>query len=232
MNKDQKIYVKEDDVNFRKQSESVDGIQKMKRGQELIIVDGPWLRVTKEGQQGWVRSDYISETSVISNNQNVSLLPVFIIGKPNLAKDDNTKKIREIIADALNGAKNGYALQCTEYVSYRVKLLGIDINWPVKSGRNGGVWWKIFKNAGLYTILPEPKANCAMCFTAGISKNPETNAIGHVAFVEDVLPDWSVRISEANSPPLGENPQGQYNTRTISKEKWQNQYKAQFISFQ
>lgn len=226
MKKDQKIYVKEDDVNFRKQSEAIDGTQKMKTGQELIVVDEPWIRVMKDGQQGWVRADYISEitpTTIQSSSSVVNL----IMGQSNLASADNTKKIRDVIKDVLNGAKNNYDLQCTEYVSYRLKTkLGIDINWPVQSGRNGGVWWKIFQDAGLYKILSEPKVNCAICFTDGISQNPETNAIGHVAFVEEVLSDGSVKISEANWPNSGK-----YNERPISKDNWQNKYKARFIVF-
>lgn len=231
MNKDQKIYVKEDDVNFRKQSEAIDGTQKMKKDQELIVVDGPWFRVTKDGQQGWVRADYITEIAPELIQPDASTIS-FVIGQPNSATTDITKKIRETIMDVLNGAKNGYALQCTEYVSYRLKTkLGIDIAWPVSSGRHGGVWWKIFQDAGLYKILSEPKADCAMCFTAGISAVPATNAIGHVAFVEEVLPDGSIKISEANWPPKGQQPQGQYNERQIAKDKWQNQYKAQFVDF-
>lgn len=231
MNKDQKVYVKEDDVNFRKQSESTDGTQKMKKGQELIVMDEPWIRVMKDGQQGWVRADYISEITPITIQSSSSVVNL-IVGQSNSVSTNNTRKIREVIKDVLNGAKNGYDLQCTEYVSYRLKTkLDIDINWPVQSGRNGGVWWKIFQDAKLYKVLSEPKANCAMCFTSGISSDSATNAIGHVAFVEEVFADGSVKISEANWPPKGQKPQGQYNERIISKDKWLNQYKAKFVDF-
>ena len=226
MEKDQKVYVKENDVNFRKQSETIDGVQKMKKDQELIIVDGPWFRVAKDGQQGWVRADYISETAPVLTQTNLSPINL-IIGQSNSASDDITKKIREVIKDILNGAKNGYGLQCTEYVTYRVKTkLGIDIKWPVSSGRDGGKWGKIFQAAGIYRVLSEPKINCVMCFTAGISQDPKVNDTGHVAFVEEVLPDDSVKISEANWPC-----DGKYNERIITRDKWQNQYKAQFVDF-
>jgi len=43
----QKIYVQDNDVNFRKPSEAPDGVQKMSAGQDLLFVDGPWLRVTE-----------------------------------------------------------------------------------------------------------------------------------------------------------------------------------------
>ncbi len=57
--------------------------------------------------------------------------------------------------------------------------------------------------------------------------NPQFNPpYGHVAFVEDILADGSVRISEANWPK-----DGIYNERTISKNDWQNKYGAKFIEF-
>lgn len=225
MNKDQKVYVKENDVNFRKQSEATDGVQKMKVGQELTIVDGPWFRVIKDGQRGWVRVDYISET--IQAPVNITDFVQFVKGQSHFATSEITKKVRKTINDEFGLGKSGDNLNCTEYVSYRIKTkLGIDINWPVQSGRNGGVWWKIFQDAELYKILSEPKVNCAMCFTTGISNDSATNAIGHVVFVEEVSLDGSVKISEANWPNGGK-----YNERPISKEKWQNKYKAKFIDF-
>ncbi len=218
MDKDQKVYIKENDVNFRKQSEAIDGVQKMRVGQELVVVDGPWFRVMKDEQEGWVRADYLSEIVPISSSITAQQNEL-ILGQPNLAASDVIKKIRETIKDTLNGAKNGYSLQCTEYVTYRVKTkLGIDIQWPVSSGRNGGVWWKIFQDARVYKILSEPKVNCAMCFTTGISKDQAVNDVGHVAFVEEALPDGTIKISEANWPN-----EGKYNERTITKDKWQNQ---------
>lgn len=225
MEQGQKIYSKEDDVNFRKQSENVDGTQKMKAGQELFVVDGPWWRVTKDGQQGWVREDYLSNEQIVSPVIKQSL--TFVKNQANLADSEITKKVREIIKDALNGAKNGYALQCTEYVQYRIKdKLGIDIKWPVTSGRNGGIWWKIFQNAGIYKILSEPKVNCAMCFIEVKRTDGTLTNEGHIAFVEELLIDGSLKISEANWPK-----NGIYNEREISKNDWQNKYKAKFIDF-
>lgn len=231
MNKDQKIYAKENDVNFRKPSEAIDGVQKMKMGQELVFVDGPWLRVTKDGQQGWVHADFVSEANP-SPTLTISQVPQFAVGKPNLFGDAMTTEVRKLISDEFGGDRDKDHLNCTEYVQYRVKTkLGINIAWPVKSGRNGGGWWKIFQNASQYKIPTDPKAGCAMCFTTGISQNSATNAVGHVAFVEEVLLDGSIKISEANWPPQGQQPNGQYNERIIPKDKWQNQYKAKFVDF-
>jgi surface antigen len=230
MNKDQKIFAKEDDVNFRKPMEGTDGVEKMPKGQEIIYIDGPWFRVKKNDQTGWVHADYVSETNP-SPAPTIST-SLFVVGKPNLFGDAATVEVRRVINDEFGGNRDKDHLNCTEYVQYAVKTkLGIDISWPVKSGRNGGKWWKIFQDAGLFKVLDAPQVNCAMCFTAGISSNPATNAIGHVAFVEGVGQDGSIKISEANWPPSGQLPQGQYGTRTIAKDRWQNVYKAKFVAF-
>lgn len=227
MNKDQKIYTKENDVNFRKQSGAPDGVEKMKLGQELIVVDGPWFRITKDGQQGWVRGDYLTELPPVSPSPDSPALPQFVKGQTNMADDSNTIKVRKIINDEFGGGVNGWNLQCTEYAMYRVKTkLGIDIQWPVKSGRDGGKWWKIFQDAGLYKILTEPQANCTVSLTEVRRKDGTLTAEGHIAFVEEVLPDGTIKISEANWPH-----DGIYNERPITKVDWQNKYKARFIQF-
>lgn len=233
-NNNKKLYIKEKGVRFRKSpdtSNSENIISNLLQGQELILIDGPWMKVKLGDKEGWVHGDYITEanpnpTSAIQQAIN------FVVGSANLVDNPLVAAVRKIINDEFGGGRDGDHLNCTEYIQYRVKTkFGIDIKWPVKAGRNGGKWADIFQQYGLYKILTEPQINCAMCFTAGISTNPATNAIGHIAFVEDVLPDGSVKISEANWPPPGQAPQGQYSERTIPKEKWQNQYKARFVLF-
>lgn len=231
MQSGQKIYSNQPDVNFRKQSEAPDGTQKMPAGQELIYTDGPWHRVTKNGQTGWVRADFITETAPVVP-QPIQQALNLVIGVPNLFDSPNAISIRQTIGDVFGGGAEKDHVNCTEYVQYRVKTkLGIDIKWPPDRPRNGGRWAVIFQKNNMFKVLTDPVPNCAMSFTAGISQNPATNAIGHIAFVEDVLPDGSVKISEMNWPPTGQQPQGQYNERTIAKQKWRDQYKAQFIQF-
>ena len=197
----------------------------MVKDQEVLFIDGPWLKVSKNGEPGWIHGDYVTEVSPILVAD--TGLPTFVVGQPNPTNGANTLKVREIIKDIFGLGKSGDCLNCTEYATYRIKTkLGIDISWPVTSGRNGGRWGVIFQTAELYNVLAEPKTNCAMCFTSGISNDPKINEIGHVAFVEEVLSDGSIKISEANWPH-----NGIYNERVIPKEKWQNQYKAQFVDF-
>lgn len=226
-----KLFIKENGVRFRRSPETTEGAKLLSQGQELEFVDGPWVKVKLGGEEGWVHTDYITEVKP-SSAQAIQQVVQFIKGQVNLAGSEITKAVRKVINDEFHGGAENDHLNCTEYVQYRIKTkLGIDIKWPVKSGRDGGKWWKIFQDVGLYKILTEPKPNCAMCFTAGISTDPKTNEIGHVAFVEEVFPDWSVRISEANWLPPGQKPQGQYSERVIPKSRWQNHYRARFVDF-
>ena len=227
MNKDQKVYTKESDVNFRKPSGASDGVEKMKLGQELIVVDGPWFRVTKDGQQGWVHGDYLTEVVPVSLSPDRSALPQFVMGQPNMAGDGNTIEVRKVINDEFGLGKSGDPLNCTEYAQYRVKIkTGVEIKWPADRPRHGGKWAEIFERNNLYKVINEPVLNCAVSFTDVRRRDGTKTEEGHIAFVEEVLPDGSVRISEANWPH-----DGIYNERSISKADWQNKYKARFIDF-
>ena len=223
MKPNQKLYSKTKGLRFRTVPDAADKktiIKELDEGQELTLVDGPWLKVNVGGKEGWVHGDYVAEGTISSGHS-------FRLGIPNLVNDAMTQVVRKEIGDEYGGGKNGWELQCTEYVTYRVKTkLGVVIKWPVKSGRNGGKWGDIFQKHGTYKVLTEPKQNCVMSFTTGISSNPQTNEIGHVAFIEEVLPGGIIRISEANWPR-----NGIYNERSLPKGEWQTKYRARFVEF-
>lgn len=223
MKPQQRLCPKTKGLRFRTFPDAADPnniIKELEEAQELILLDGPWLKVKVGNQEGWVHGDYVAESSAVD-------VGIFRLNVPNLANDAMAAVVRKEIGDEYGGGKNGWELQCTEYVTYRVKTkLGIVINWPVKTGRNGGKWGAIFQKYGTYPVSEEPKVNCAMSFTAGISTSAATNEIGHVAFVEEVFPDGSIKISEANWPR-----NGIYNERTLAKWEWKDKYKAQFSQF-
>jgi surface antigen len=218
-----KLYAKENKLRFRKVPDTSlprSIIKELRQGSEMLFVDGPWIRVKIGSEVGWVHGDYVSEEKIRSTD-------FFTVGTPHLHGDARTKEIRTAITDMYGGEKNGWELQCTEYVTYRVKMkLGIDITWPVTSGRHGGRWGAIFSQYKTYHVSTTPKVDCAMSFTTGISTIASVNDIGHVAFVEAVHHDGSITISEANWPR-----NGIYNERVLSKVAWKDTYKAQFIHF-
>lgn len=166
---------------------------------------------------------------VLSKKKDIeNLFLVFKVGIPNLAKDDNTIKVRKFIDYEFKFDFNTVWLQCTEYVQYKIlKELGIKIDWTGRVGpRDGAGWPEQFLKLKRYKVLDIPKKGCAMSFTTGCPVPP-----GHVAYVEDVLEDGSIRISEANWPPPGQKEQGHYNERPLTKKDWQDKYKGRFIDF-
>lgn len=153
----------------------------------------------------------------------VILGPQLVVRQPYPATHPDTLAIRQIIKDQFTGGKNSYDLQCVEYVHYKVKeKTGVEIQWPSDRPRHGGLWASIFQRNNLYKVMDEPTVHCAMSFT-----KPDFNApYGHVAFVEEVLADGSVRISEANWPN-----KGIYNERVVKKDDLETKYQARFIDF-
>lgn len=208
-------------------------------GQEVSVIreSGKWFEAISGNKQGWVSSEYLVENSPIihstdgqleENNNIPTETILFITGAPNHANDDNVIKLRKIINDEFVHNQDGADLQCVEYVQYRVKeKLGVIIQWPNDRPRHGGLWAGIFEKNNRYKVTGTPKADCAASF-ANPSFNPP---YGHVAFVEEVLNDESIRISEANWPSTKKKPEGEYNKRTIPKAKWQGTYGIRFIDF-
>ncbi|MFH0732984.1 MAG: CHAP domain-containing protein [Candidatus Omnitrophota bacterium] len=202
-------------------------------GTEVIVLNeqGKWLEVKSGSLQGWVSSVYLTEEKPAEQTQRIvkedisSELPQFKIAVANLINDTNTTKLRKIIDDEFGGGVSGWDLQCTEYVCYKLRQMGIRISWPAERPRHGGRWAGIFERRGLYKVLTEPKAGCAMCFTTGF-RTAAMNETGHVAFVEQVLENGSVQISEANWPPPGK-----YNERVVSVSEWRDKYKCRFVDF-
>lgn len=200
-------------------------------GKEVSVIQeqDKWFKVKIEDKEGWVSCYYLTEnpptkqTPELQKKESTSdVLPTFKIGVVNLANDSNTVKLRKIINDAFGCGANGYDLQCTEYVHYKIQQLGITINWPAERPRHGGRWATIFEKSGQYKILSSPKAGCAMSFTSGL----KNSNIGHVAFVEEIYNNEAIKISEANWPPPGK-----YCERILTKDQWQDKYKGRFIDF-
>lgn len=226
MKKDQKIYITENGVRFRKPSDAPDGIESIAKGQEVVFVDGPWFRVTKDEKTGWVHADYLSEENPVQAQATQQAIS-FTKGQLNPFNSSTTIAIRKMIGDEFGGGVNKWDLQCTEYAMFCVKTkCNVDIHWPVKSGRDGGKWADIFEQHKKYAVLAEPKVNCVVCLTDVRRKDGTLTKEGHIAFVEEIFADGSIRISEANWPGSGI-----YNERPLSKAEWQNKYKARFISF-
>lgn len=139
-------------------------------------------------------------------------------GQRNNANDGVTKQIRKFIRHEFKFPDDpNYettVLQCTEYVQFKVlKQLGIKIDWTGRVGkRDGGNWPAQFITLKRYAVLDYPKTSCAMSFPT-----VKPGGTGHIAFVEEVKSDGTVRITEANIPA----DTGTYNERQIPKNIWE-----------
>ena len=214
-----KVFITTKALNVRTShdtSSSENIIGKLSYGEEVepLAHENGWYKIKYQDKEGWISAEYTHDIADKPVDNVVNLQA----GVANNSKNQNTVSIRNIINDEFGGGKNGYDLQCVEYVQYKIKILGCDIDWPVKSGRNGGKWAEIFIIQGKYKVSDEPDISCAMSFTG-------LPGYGHVAFVENVMSDGSAKISEANWP--GE---GKYNERTVNKAM-QQKYGAKFIKF-
>lgn len=208
------------------------GLLEYGKAVEKIEEQDKWVKVVAGDLTGWASANYLSEVNPIQTQkpavkENIQdALPVFKIAVANDVDDLNTKKVRALIRDALTGGQNGWSLQCTEYAQYKVlQQVGVVIEWPTDRPRHGGRWADIFARSGKYKVLDYPKAGCTMSFTKGF-KNPEAKETGHVAFVEQVFDDGSIKISEANWPPPGK-----YFERTLSVAEWKDKWGGRFVDF-
>ncbi|MFA5048817.1 MAG: CHAP domain-containing protein [Patescibacteria group bacterium] len=214
-----KVFITTKALNVRASSDTSSGVNilgKLSYGEEVepLSLENGWYKISYNGKEGWISSEYTHDVAEKPMDGDVN----FKIGIPNDSKSQNAIIIRKAINDEFGGGKNNWNLQCVEYVHYKIKNLGCNIDWPVHSGRDGGKWAGIFLAQGKYSVSMEPTINCAMSFTG-------MPGYGHVAFVENVLPDGSVKISEANWPG-----DGKYNERTVNKIM-QQKYGAKYIKF-
>jgi len=229
------LYVDTDGLNVRKTpSKNNKPLDVLIFGEKVEVIEKGeyWFRVNyRDDKKGWVASQYLTEenpkTSTSEARRELSKnFPIFKKGRPNLARDENTKVVREFINKEFVFDYKTIPLQCTEYVQYKVlKELEVRINWAGRVGsRNGGDWPGQFTKLKRYRVFDEPKKGRAMSFA-----NPNFNKpYGHVAFVEEVSDsDKSIKISEVNWPS-----KGIYNERPLSKEQWsQKWWGAKFIDF-
>ncbi len=227
------LYVSSAGLNLRSAPEinNKNVITVLSRGTPMTVLKEKekWFQVKVGDYTGWVSSFHLSEKIVtspqVSKNKipTDSGLPNFKVGEANKANGPNTKKLRKIINYEFKFDFNKVDLQCTEYVQYKFQQLGIIIQWPITSGRNGGNWVNIFEKYGPYKVFNKPSAGCAVSFTTGF-KTVKMNSVGHIAYVEEVLKDNAIRISEANWPQPGK-----YNERTVPEIEWKNKHKCKFI---
>jgi|GEM_PF-746862 len=199
------MYTGSPSVNvFRVQAVEFDGvIGRLPYGVMVMVLEnrGRWSRVAYQDLVGWVLRDDLADRSAY-------VYPDFTIGEANNAEDPNTLRLRAYINDEFNAAVCELPLQSSEYVLYRLERKGVTVPWKGERPRGEGTWHKILKGAPGVHIGIDPCRGCVMEYV-------REDGTGHLAYVDAVLSDNTVRISETNYPD-----QGIYNERVLTKEEW------------
>ncbi len=190
-----------------------DGVKLTLHYGTLVVVltrKSDWTQVMVNEEIGWVQSVDLSD-------QAGDIFPVFTLGEANQADDPNTIRARAVIQDEFGGGAMSVPLKAVEYVAYRLAKKGKQLSWPDTRPREAGAWHKILKGATGVHIGIEPRSDAVMEYTLETGRS-------HVAYVEAVLSDHTITISETDWPY-----DGIYNARVLTKDEWQG-LKPVFIS--
>ena len=150
---------------------------------------------------GWVLKDDLVDRVA-------HIYPKFIIGEENLYDNPNTKHIRILLEDVFGVEQLDFPLQSGEYVLYRLLNNNLQISWPETRPRTPGLWHKILKGV--------PKIHIGVVPVNGsIMEYIFDDDFGHVVYVDKVLEDDTISISEVNYSDSGK-----YNERILTREEW------------
>lgn len=189
---------------YKQPTVEFDGIlARIPYGAMVMVLEGRgrWSRVLYGKEEGFVLRDELVDRAS-------GVYPDFTIGERNESDDPNTLKVRACIEDEFGGGAADVPLQASEYVLYKLYRKGKKIDWPDVRPRTSGRWHEILKGSQHVHMGIAPKEGFIMEYT-------QSDGEGHVAYIETVLLDETISISEANYPE-----DGIYNERILTKEEW------------
>lgn len=162
------------------------------------------------------KKGYVPTTALAHKAANV--YPDFTIGEENGPRADNTMRLRSVIRDEFSASLSQLCLQAHEYVYYKLVRRGVAVNWPDVRPRTPGSWARILGMLEEVSLESTPHVGSVMEYV-------HTDTSAHLAYVEQVFGDSSIRLSEANWPD-----RGIYNERVLTKDEWQS-LSPTFITF-
>jgi hypothetical protein len=177
-------------------------LQRLEYGQHirLVSVRGRWAHVRFGNTQGWVFKDAL----VMQADE---VYPKFVQGIQYDANHVQTVKLRACIDDLFGGARGEHPLSAAEYVHYRLVKKKRFIDWGSIRLRIPGTWQpKLGGQRGIHIGIA-PKTESVMEYVV--------DDIGHLAFVEAVFPDDSMKISE-----IGKMDDCAYTEEILQSEQW------------
>jgi len=166
----------------------------------LLKLQGRWAQVRFAHDSGWLLKD--SLRMFIDD-----VYPKFQQGISYYAEHPQTRKLRAVIGDMFSGEKGGHPLSAAEYVQYKLTQVNRVIPWGSARARVPGTWQRRLKGVLGVHIGISPKTSCAMEYI--------NDDIGHLAFVEAVFPDGSIKITE-----IGKLDDASYTEDTLAPEQW------------
>lgn len=143
---------------------------------------------------------------------------------------DYPLKLRQLPKDAVGTQYNLYSRECVDYNAFRIDHDGVGVGFPRWGGRIseglGGVAYKWISNARKDGIRVDhtPTVGSTLAWD---KSGRDHRAFGHVAYVEAVLPDGSVIVSQYNNGGTGK-----YSVELITKEYLRTSDNTAFIHFE
>lgn len=171
---------------------------------EMVMVLEVGMECTKvatNGTKGYAPTTLLARSAA-------EVYPEFEIGKEYGPHAAATKRLRTFIKDEFAATLAALPLSSHEYAYYRLLRRGVRINWPDIRPRTPGSWAAILATTERVVVTHEPQPGAVLEYLLG-------EARGHLAYVEDVYADGSIKISEADWPD-----RGIYNERVLVAEEW------------
>jgi len=166
----------------------------------LVSLQGRWAQVRLAGVVGWVFKDAL----VLQSDD---VYPKFTSDISYDAQNPETVKLRACIDDLFGGARGEHDLSAAEFVQYQLQQKKRFIDWGDIRMRIPGTWQRKLRGKTGVHMSITPKTESVMEYVV--------DDIGHLAFVEAVFPDGSIKIAQ-----IGKMDDISYTEETIQPEQW------------
>jgi hypothetical protein len=182
-------------------------------GSDTILARVPYgaMVVALEEKDGWVHVFHAGHEGYMSLHDLTDkagyVLPVFAIGERYTIDDPETERVRAVIEDEFSYGEGTSDLMPEEYVLYKLTRAGVKVLWPKTRPRTPGTWQSLFAQSAQVTAGGTPRVRSVLEW-----QKPQE----HLAFVEEVFDDGSVKISEIGWPQTGV-----YNERILTKNEYE-----------
>ncbi len=142
---------------------------------------GNYANVQTNKYTGWVEKDALS-------SRKEEVWPGWVYNVWCDATHETTIKVRVLLKDMFFAGAAGLPLQSTEYVTAVLREDNRQIDWPVAIHRVPGRWHQLLRGVRGIHVGIHAKTDSVMEWT-------DESGIGHLAYVREVRPDKTIRLS-------------------------------------